>query len=388
MGFFEMARNRFVNSKVGAFKVSPLGARTASQRLYAAAIQAGVLALSPGSPYPAQWVNIGGGGPANPVLGDGAYNIGTYQTKLVACGAWTEMYTSPGSIEANRIAQWDGVSWTALGDGIGPDEPTGADVVESVYEHDGLLYAGGHFTVAGGQEGIHHIARWDGENWSSAVGGGQLAANSWNIRCMTLYNGEIILAGRKLFLPGEPTWESCIAKISGGSFAHIDSKWTDPQRYIQGALALAVYNGDLYVGGQLKDIGGAEVPEVRRGLARWDGTTWHPVDAIGNVIVQGLCVWDGKLIVSYSGLIKTWDGSDWEEIPDCPPSRGRGLLSWRGKLVTSCTAYYESSCSVWDGEAWDPDYGEGGEWDTDSVYWLSHTNGYVYQFLDWSPPPT
>ena len=67
---------------------------------------------------------------------------------------------------ANRIAKWDGSSWSALGSGMN-------DKVAALAVSGSDLYAGGHFTMAGGLS-ANRIARWNGNNWSvlsSGVGG-------------------------------------------------------------------------------------------------------------------------------------------------------------------------------------------------------------------------
>jgi hypothetical protein len=66
----------------------------------------------------------------------------------------------------NNIARWDGSEWSAL------SGPLALGVDSTVYTlaafDDGngpALYAGGHFTTAGGIT-VDRIARWDGWAWS------------------------------------------------------------------------------------------------------------------------------------------------------------------------------------------------------------------------------
>ena len=73
-------------------------------------------------------------------------------------------FTTAGGVSANRIAKWDGSSWSALGSGMN----------DSVYalavDASGNLYAGGYFTTAGGVS-ANRIAKWNGSSWS-ALGSG------------------------------------------------------------------------------------------------------------------------------------------------------------------------------------------------------------------------
>jgi hypothetical protein len=71
-------------------------------------------------------------------------------------------FTTAGGVAASHIARWDGSSWAALGSGMN-------DSVHAltVYDDGGgpALYAGGYFTTAGGVA-ASHMARWDGSSWS------------------------------------------------------------------------------------------------------------------------------------------------------------------------------------------------------------------------------
>jgi hypothetical protein len=70
-------------------------------------------------------------------------------------------FTTAGGTAANRIAKWNGTTWSALG--IGMD---GAVVRTLVVDGRGNLYAGGLFTMAGGTA-ASNIAKWNGTTWNS-----------------------------------------------------------------------------------------------------------------------------------------------------------------------------------------------------------------------------
>lgn len=76
-----------------------------------------------------------------------------------------------GGVSANRIARWDGETWSALGDGVNK----AVDSLSVFEDRAGkVLVAGGLFDLAGGVP-VNHIAAWDGFSWSSlgsGVGGG------------------------------------------------------------------------------------------------------------------------------------------------------------------------------------------------------------------------
>jgi hypothetical protein len=76
-------------------------------------------------------------------------------------------FAGAGGVAASRVARWNGTSWSALGTGVN-------DVVEALaVDGEGNLYAGGHFTMAGGVS-ASRIAKWNGTSWSplgAGVGG-------------------------------------------------------------------------------------------------------------------------------------------------------------------------------------------------------------------------
>src|SRR5262249_36630818 len=131
-------------------------------------------------------------------------------------------FTSAGGVPANRIAKWDGTSWSAVGSGVvGAIFSLQPSVNALATFDDGsgpALYAGGTFTSAGGVT-ADCIARWNGTSWS-ALGSG----------------------------------------LSGG---------TQPA-----ARSLAVFDDGsgaaLFVGGGFQLAGGAPAA----GIAKWNGTSW------------------------------------------------------------------------------------------------------------------
>ena len=86
----------------------------------------------------------------------GCTPLTVYNSELIA-GGW---FTSAGGVEANRIAKWNGTSWSGLGSGM--DERVYA---LTVYNNE--LIAGGWFNSAGGV-GASRIAKWNGTAWSGA----------------------------------------------------------------------------------------------------------------------------------------------------------------------------------------------------------------------------
>ena len=131
-----------------------------------------------------------------------------FNGKLVAGGQFTDVLDPAGAVKvsANNIAQWDGMVWSALGRGIGK--------VNALVVFNGLLVAGGLFTVTGDMEAANCVAQWNGETWS-ALGVG----------------------------------------VDG---------------YYYGVAALNIFSNKLVAGGLFGTAGGVPVNNI----AQWDGSTW------------------------------------------------------------------------------------------------------------------
>src|SRR5205807_1824428 len=67
-------------------------------------------------------------------------------------------FTAVGNVVANHVAKWNGNSWSSLGSGI-----DGSVFALAVSGNE--LYAGGLFTNAGGGP-ANCVAKWNGSSWS------------------------------------------------------------------------------------------------------------------------------------------------------------------------------------------------------------------------------
>src|ERR1043166_1807861 len=94
-----------------------------------------------------------------------AYAMATLGTNLYVGGGFVRATNSGGApVTVNRIAKWDGTTWSALGSGINAQ-------VRALAVSGSDLYAGGFFSTADDGSVGEHIAKWDGSSWS-ALGSG------------------------------------------------------------------------------------------------------------------------------------------------------------------------------------------------------------------------
>ena len=93
--------------------------------------------------------------------------LAVFGSALYAAGR----FTSAGGIAANRIARWDGFSWSPLGSGIAGLQPISVNAL-AVFDGGGgpALYVGGPFTLAGSIT-ANYIAGWNGTSWFALSGG-------------------------------------------------------------------------------------------------------------------------------------------------------------------------------------------------------------------------
>jgi hypothetical protein len=116
-------------------------------------------------------------------MDDAVHSLEVFEGNLIAGG----QFIRAGGNAANRIASWDGASWSSLGDGV--TGPWYFPVVYSLASHAGIVVAGGYFMEAGGNP-AEYIAGWDGASWHELDGG-----LSFTAYALSRYGGTLVTAG-------------------------------------------------------------------------------------------------------------------------------------------------------------------------------------------------
>ena len=235
------------------------------------------------------------------------------------------VFTVAGGVAANRIAKWNGTTWSALGsptNGVGG----GAFVYALAVYDDGsgsALYAGGDFTTAGGVA-ASRIAKWNGTTWS-ALGSPTNGVNA-EVRALAVYDDG---SGPALFVAGSFTTAggataNRIAKWKGGSWSAVGSPTNG---FELEAYALVVHNDGggaaLYAGGAFTTAGGVSANRI----AKWNGAIWSPLGSGATSSVRALAVFnDGGGAALYAGgeftsiggvsanRIAKWNGAAWSVL--------------------------------------------------------------------------
>lgn len=184
------------------------------------------------------------------------------------------------------------------------------------------LYALGDFYECDGQPAVG-IAKRIGGQWVP-VGTMQVVSPPVGMFDLVKYQGTLVATGGFTIIGDE-----------GDDIAYLNgTEWQILGPGIVGGMSgsgpMAVYQGDLYVGGQFSTASG----NAGQSIMRWDGTQFHPVDdglryALGatspTCSVTSMLVHDGHLFVAgggwrYAGgilanALATWDGNEWCSVP-------------------------------------------------------------------------
>ena len=249
------------------------------------------------------WSSVGSG-----VILNGGPN-GHVRTMIVYGG---ELYVggffdSAGGIAANNIAKWNGTSWSTVGTGVN-------NVIIDFVEYNGDLYAGGAFDTAGGVA-ANRIAKWNGTNWAP-VGDG-IDLDWYGNQPTSVYalavNDGILYAGGAFDTAGSVPANN-IAKWDGTGWSALNSGV-----YYGTIYSLAVYNGEIYAGGDFAYAGDT----YATGVAKWDGTYWSALGAGIGGGVYAMSVYNDVLYIAggfwYAGdvpanCIAKWDGTYWSGV--------------------------------------------------------------------------
>jgi hypothetical protein len=173
-------------------------------------------------------------------------------------------FGSAGGNAANRIAKWDGTSWSALGNGT-------SGFVQSILITDQFVYIGGNFTNAG-EIIANRIARWDVDKmeWSSLNQGLSNNVNS------------IATDGNYIYVGGQFTNAQNIPPIMDYVVNNI-VRWSDEEGWspLGEGTDLGLSNlvntitfgqGKLFVGGSFENAGNTEVQNI---------AIWSPDEILG-----------------------------------------------------------------------------------------------------------
>lgn len=320
-------------------------------------------------------IGLGGAVPSVSALfvDDGAARPGSPGPSLLAGGS----FTTAGGRVVNRIARWDGATWSALE----PGDSSFDDIVMTLATIDDggageTLYAGGWFTTAGGVL-ANRIARREGSGWGALGGPSGVGVGSVVLAIEAFAGSDpapsIFAAGS--FTTAGGVSASRIARWDGAAWSSLPGVSGNG---VNGtARALRVFDEGkgpaLYVGGSFSSAAGTPASNI----ARWDGTAWSAVASGGSLGLSGTVealiehdFGEGPRLVAgggFGGRCAAWDGSSWTALAG---PGGQGLSStvnalalfddgsgralYAGGVFTTADGQTVNRIARWNGSAWSP----------------------------------
>ena len=288
-----------------------------------------------------------------PLSGPAGNGVSGSGQSVAALAAWDDgngpalyaagSFLSAGGVQAYRVAKWNGHGWAALG-------PAGNnfnnEVDALVVWDDGsgpALYAGGNFTAVGGIS-ANRIAKWDGATWSALRGstgeGVGTAASNW-VNTIAVWDdgsGPALFVGG-LFASAGGIPAANLAKWNGSEWSALSSGAGNGVN--EEVYTLHPWNdGDgaaLYAGGAFTSAAGVSV----NAITRWNGHTFSALAAPlqGTLLTAGaIQEWDdgtgsalfvaGQFLFSQTvrDYINKWDGSAWSSLVG--PRGVRTFAAW------------------------------------------------------------
>jgi hypothetical protein len=253
-------------------------------------------------------------------LGDGigvydpSLHLATEVNSIVIVGSRVFVggrFTNAGSVYAQNIANWDGTRWSGLGDGLD-------NIVFELATSDGVLYAGGQFGVAG-TAAANRIAKWDGVGWSALGEGVANPVGSAFVHAIATSGPDVYVGGR--FTRAGDVAATNIAKWDGAEWTALGAGLGPDPVY-----ALAVGNSQTFAGGAFSQSAAVSV----RNVALWDGANWIGVGGgvtgsrgaypyVLSLLGNGKDIFlAGGDILQVGGIdatnIAKWDGARWSAL--------------------------------------------------------------------------
>jgi hypothetical protein len=277
--------------------------------------------------------------------------------ELVVAGAFTQA----GGVNANRVAVWDGLQWSAMGGGFDDSVSALAQLT------NGDIVAGGAFLNADGSS-ASHLARWNGSTWVALGSGVDGAVKSLAV----LPNGDLYAAGVFSNSGTVPTLR--IARWNGSAWEAVGNG-TD--QFELETLATS-REGHLLVGGFLHSANMGSVPALK--IARWDGSQWFSLGAgfnfgvyaissgpDGDILAAGAFTGFGNTTPGTANHVARWNGSAWQAlglgVGDQPyavlalPNSGVVVGGNFGQIdiqANGSSLISTTGIARWDGSMWQP----------------------------------
>jgi hypothetical protein len=193
-------------------------------------------------------------------------------------GAFSDL----GDANGDGIVKWDGSSLSSLGSGL---TLGGSACFTIAIDSNGMVYAGGGFTAAGGVANTARIAKWDGTVWTPLSTG--LTSTAYKI--VVDKSDNLFIVG--LFINAGDANGDYVVKWTGSAWESLGTG-SDVISFLYSAFLDEAEN--LYVGGDVTTLGGITVAN----WGRWNGYKWEALGDGVNREVYEIIKYKDKIYLS------------------------------------------------------------------------------------------
>jgi len=296
-----------------------------------------------------------------------------------------------GGVSVNGMAKWNGITWSAMGNGANGDPLV-------IIRHDSELYVGGNITMnlqGGGR--AYSIGKWNGIKWDTIPVQPFIDNMTRLIFAMASINNELYIGGIFNLVAGIPV--NSLAKWDGNNWSSLNFPLSSSN-----ISAICEYNGELYVGGNF--YSSAYPYDTIQNIMRYDGSNWKSVggglhggmdDVVSMVVYKNELYVAGTFTVADGNpgnYIARWNGNSWSDVGGgvIGVYGGNGqiwsLFVYHNELYAGGVFSYAGGVPAqhiakWDGTKW---CGLGSVFDNDvntmACYHDSLYIGGAFQFID------
>jgi trimeric autotransporter adhesin len=343
-----------------------------------AAVLVGSLATAASGAGPGGWDHLGdAGSPGTQSLNADVDALNADAPGVLYFGG--SFTDAGGNANADRIAGWNGSSWSALSS---PTSQISNGAVSAIAYANGNVYAGGSFQDAGGNDDADFVAVWDGASWAPFCDATGAAFNgpvlALQVIGPTLYVGGSFQNGAGIT---SADYLLACALTNGDSSTTV----VNPAKPFTGSVfaLTADSNGNLYAGGGFTNLEGLPAADS---VAYRDSGGWHAMDsgggpcgcAVGGLVrsltASGTDVYAGTVAEDVAGIpqadhVARWNGSAWSAVGsntaggngwfptsgsvDGLTSSGPGLFA-TGSFQNANADPVADNVAYFDGSAWHP----------------------------------
>lgn len=257
-------------------------------------------------------------------------------------------FTEIGGVSINKLAQWNGTTWSNVGDlTLIPDNPGQAGPAIDLDNQNQLWLAEDVFKI--GQETGVGMAKWSGSQWQMLAEPTGQGVNETVIDLAVDSEGDIYAAGN-FYLAGNQALTIGLARWDGTQWHPIDGAAPCASCLTGTIWSIAIApDGDIYVTGSLT----ADNLPTEQKVARWDGTQWSalgtgPVTNSSNYSPKHMVVNSLEhVFVATEDDVAWWNGTEWLSTE---ADITLDLVMGSNDLLYG--AFYNNYIAVWDGTAW------------------------------------